>query len=168
MSKELALNQQEQDFTPAGLQLELQDFINADKGRIKDIATKAYNSVMDGEADAVDSLIFIKKGSELFKELDAKIRPIAESKSVGKGYVKFGCKVDEATTGVAYDFSNCADPIYDDLNEKFEKAKSELDERKNFLKAVTKPMDIVVNEAEVYTIQPPIKSGKQGFKLTIL
>lgn len=157
----------QQDFTPAGLQLELQNFINADKDRIKDIATKAYNSVMDGEADAVDSLIFIKKGSELFKELDSKIRPVAEGKSIGKDYVRFGVKVEESMTGVSYDFSNCGDPFYEEALSEFESAKQTLEERKTFLKSVTKPMDIIINEAEVYTIQPPVKSGKLGFKLTV-
>jgi hypothetical protein len=165
-SKELAIRQQ--DFTPAGLQLELEDFINADKDRIKTIANKAYNSVMDGEADAVDTLIFIKKGSELFKELDAKIRPVAESKPIGKGYVKFGVKVDEAMAGVGYDYSQTGDIEYQQLNEVFEAAKAAVEARKTFLKAVTKPIEMVnTDTGETYTIHPPIKSGKLGLKLTI-
>jgi hypothetical protein len=164
MSKELSI---QGNFIPAGLQLELSDFINKSKDQIKDTAIKAYNSVMDGEYDAIDALIFIKKGSELFKELDAKIRPVAESKSVGPDYQKFGVKITEGMTGVKYDFSYCQDPIYTELNTAFEEAKDALEERKTFLKSVTKPMDIVINEAEVYTIKPPVKSGKLGLTLNI-
>lgn len=166
MSKELALNQQ--DFIPAGLQLELGDFINKSKDGIKDMANKAYLSVMDGDADPIDALIFIKKGSELFKELDSKIRPVAEGKQIGVDYQKFGVKITEGMTGVKYDFSTCNDQEFDTLNEVFEAAKEALDARKEFLKAITKPLELVdTDTGETYTIHPPVKSGKLGFTLTI-
>lgn len=165
MSKDLALQQSE--FLPEGLNLELQDFINADKQRIKDIANNVAIQIQDGNYDGIDALIFIKKGSELFKELDAKVRPLAENKQIGVDFQKFGVKITEGMTGVKYDFSYCQDPIYTELNTAFEEAKEALEERKTFLKSVTKPMDIVINEAEVYTIKPPVKSGKMGFTLTI-
>jgi hypothetical protein len=165
MSKELSI---QDNFTPAGLQLELSDFINKSKDQIKDTATKAYNSVMDGDYDAIDALIFIKKGSELFKELDAKIRPIAEGKSVGPDYQKFGVKITEGMTGIKYSFDECNDPIYNDLNISFEIAKEMLEERKTFLKSVTKKMTIVDEASgDIVEINPPIKSGKLGLTLTI-
>jgi len=167
MSKELALHHNEQRFSLSGLNLELDNFINRDKAGIIEVAQIAAASVSDGEVDALDALIFVKKGSELFEEMNKRIRPMAESKSVGKDYTKFGVKITEAMAGVKYSFDECEDPIYEQLNATFEAAKKELEDRKNFLKSVTKPIDIVVNEAEVYTIQPPIKSGKLGFTLTI-
>lgn len=169
MSKDLALQQSEseQRFSLSGLNLELDNFINITKDGIKYTANMAANSVLDGECDPVDALIFVKKYSELFKELDAKIRPIAEGKQIGVDFQKFGVKITEGMTGVKYDFSYCQDPIYTELNTAFEEAKEALEERKTFLKSVTKPIDIVINEAEVYTIKPPVKSGKMGFTLTI-
>lgn len=166
MSNEPTISQQE--FTPAGLQLELSNFINKSKDEIKETAHKAYLSVMDGEYDAVDALIFIKKGSELFKELDAKIRPVAESKPIGVDFQKFGVKISEGMTGVSYDFSVCGCAEYEKLNVEFEAAKTALDERKAFLKSITKPMTVVdENTGDILTIKPPIKSGKMGFSLTI-
>lgn len=166
MSKDLALQQNE--FLPEGLNLELQDFINADKQRIKDIANNVAIQIQDGNYDGIDALIFIKKGSELFKELDTKVRPLAESKSVGVDFQKFGVKITEGMTGVKYDFNTCGDQEYEQLNEVFEAAKEALEERKNFLKSVTKPLELVnTDTGETYTINPPVKSGKLGFTLTI-
>lgn len=166
MSKELALQQNE--FLPEGLNLELQDFINADKQRIKDIANNVAIQIQDGNYDGIDALIFIKKGSELFKELDAKVRPIAENKQIGVDFQKFGVKITEGMTGVKYDFSTCNDQEFEQLNEVFEAAKEALEQRKNFLKSITKPLELVnTDTGETYTINPPVKSGKMGFTLTI-
>lgn len=167
MSKELALHQQE-NFTPAGLQLELQGFINHSKEQIIHAAQIAAQSVQDGECDAIDALIFTKKGAELFKEMDARIRPLAESKSLGKEYSKFGVKIVEAMTGVKYDFTVCSDTIWDNLNAEIESLKEKIKERETFLKSVTKKMTIVDEDSgEVVEIHPPVKSGKLGFTLTI-
>ena len=170
MSKDLALQQSEseQRFSLSGLNLELDNFINITKDGIKHTANMAANSVLDGECDPLDALIFVKKGSELFKELDAKIRPIAEGKQIGVDFQKFGVKITEGMTGVKYDFSTCNDQEFEQLNEVFEAAKDALEERKNFLKSVTKPLELVnTDTGETYTINPPVKSGKMGFTLTI-
>lgn len=167
MSKELALQQNER-FSLPGLNLELDDFINRSKDQIKGTAQMCYNSVMDGEVDALDVLIFTKKASELFKEMDAKIRPVAESKSVGPGYQKFGVKVTEGMTGVKYDYSSCCDPEWDELNIAADRATKALKEREKFLQAVTKDIEIVdTDSGETFTIHPPIKSGKMGLTLTV-
>lgn len=166
MSKELALQQNE--FLPEGLNLELQDFINADKQRIKNIANNVAIQIQDGNYDGIDALIFIKKGSELFKELDAKVRPLVEGRPIGVDFQRFGVKITEGMTGVKYDFDACEDLEYQQLNEIFEAAKDALEERKNFLKSVTKPLELVnTDTGETYTINPPVKSGKMGFTLTI-
>lgn len=166
MSKELALQQNE--FLPEGLNLELHDFINADKQRIKDIANNVAIQIQDGNYDGIDALIFIKKGSELFKELDAKVRPLAESKQIGVDFQKFGVKITEGMTGVKYDYTQTGDIEYQQLVQVFDAAKEALKSREDFLKAITKPIEIVDTESgETYTVNPPIKSGKMGFTLTI-
>lgn len=167
MSKELALQQNER-FSLPGLNLELDNFMNWDKSTIKTAVQFATASILDGECDAVDALIFVKKGSELFKELDAKIRPIAESKPIDKDYSKFGVKITEGMQGVKYDFSTCMDLEFDELNKQFEAAKEALDKRKEFLKTITKTLTIVDEDSgEISTIHPPVKSGKLGFTLTL-
>lgn len=167
MSKELALQQNER-FSLPGLNLELDNFMNWDKSTIKTAVQYATASIFDGECDAIDALIFVKKGSELFKELDAKIRPIAESKPIDKDYSKFGVKITEGMQGVKYDFDHCDSPAYQTLLSNFELAKYELDKYKELLKTVTKPTEMYDPEtSEVFVCKPPVKSGKLGFTLTI-
>lgn len=167
MSKSLHL-QQNDNFIPAGLELELQGFINWDKTDIKVAVVMCETAIKDGNYDAVDALIFTKKLSELAKEMDAKIRPIAESKPIGPDFQKFGVKITEGMQGVRYDLNNCGCPIYDRLLQKFEVAKAELDERATLLKTVTKPTEMYDPEtSEVFVCKPPVKSGKLGLTLTI-
>jgi|ERR1700676_4859343 len=168
MSKELALNHNEQRFGLSGLDLELSDFINFDKAQIKDTANKVTIQVTDGNVDAIDLLIFTKKLSELAKELDAKIRPIAESKPIGKEYHKFGVKITEGMQGVKYSFDHCENPIYNNLLAEFENAKASLDNYKELLKTITKDTEMYdPKTSEVFVCKPPVKSGKLGFTLTI-
>lgn len=168
MSKELALQHNEQRFIPYGLNLELDNFINIDKDGIRHTASMAAQSVSDGECDPIDALIFVKKGSELFKELDSKIRSIAEGKPIGVDFIKFGVKITESMTGVKYDFTVCGDTVWDDLNDQVEKGKEILKIRETFLKSITKKLTIPDEETgDITEINPPVKSGKLGFTLTI-
>lgn len=165
MSKSLSI---QNNFLPSGLELELQDFINFDKSQIKGAANAVTLQINDGMVDAIDALIFTKKLSELAKELDTKIRPIAESKPIDKDYQRFGVKITEGMQGVKYDLNHCGDPIYDRLLQTFEAAKKELDERATLLKTVTKDTEMYDPEtSEVFVCKPPVKSGKLGFTLTI-
>lgn len=168
MSKELALNHNESRMSLSGLNLELDNFINFSKDNIKNAANLAVKSIEDGECDAVDALIFTKKGSELFKELDSKIRPIAESKSIGVEFQKFGVKITEGMTGVRYDFTVCNDNEWQSLKHASDNIDKALKDREAFLKVLTKPLEIVDTETgETSTINPPVKSGKLGFTLTV-
>lgn len=151
-----------------GLDLEMQDFVNKDKAQIKDIANKVTIQINDGYIDPVDMLIFTKKLSELAKELDAKIRPIAESKPIGKEYQKFGVKITEGMQGVKYDFDACNSPVYERSLKLFDDAKGELDSIKEQLKTITKPLEVYDPEtSELFVCKPPVKSGKLGFTLTV-
>lgn len=168
MNKSLALSHNEQRFGLSGLDLELDNFINYSKDNIKSKASQITLAVTDGYVDPIDALIFTKKLSELAKELDTKIRPIAESKPIGKEYQKFGVSIIEKMNGVSYNFETCNDPIYEKLNRDFENAKAELDARKDLLKTVTKNVEMYDPEtSEVFVCKPPVKNGKLGFTLTI-
>lgn len=168
MSKNLALQQAESESGLNGLTLQLQDFINFDKSKIINTAQLLQQSVTDGFTSEIDALVFTKKLSVLADELDTRIRPLAVSKSYGKDYTRFGTVVNEAMQGVKYDFSTCSDPVFNRLNEMFEAAKKELDERKDLLKTVTKPTEMYDPEtSEVFVCKPPVKSGKMGLTLSI-
>jgi hypothetical protein len=161
------MGEQEVANTETGLSLELNNLLSIDKAGIKQKVDAVMVTIQDGWTDPLDALIMAKKGVDLFSSLEKNIRPFAEAKGAQKGLVKYSTEISEAMTGVKYDYSACGDPIYNELKEASDKASEAVKERETFLKAISKPMDIVVNEAEVYTIKPPIKTGKLGLKLEI-
>lgn len=151
-----------------GLSLELSGLIKLNKSEIKERSNEIKQRVLDGELNPLDVLIMAKKGIESFKQLETDIRPIAEEESYGKGYVKHGVSVEEKMNGVKYDFSNCGDKEWEEINAEFEAIKLRKEKRETFLKTLTKPLELVdTDTGETYTIHPPIKSGKIGLTLTI-
>ena len=139
----------------------------------EDIISRAQaieESVQEGYLDPLDTLIQAKKMQELGKSIEAKIRPIAEDKvrlAKGEIYSRYGVSVSQKVNGARTDYSACQDPVWQSINEDMEKLKAELKEREKFLSGISKPTEIVLNEAEVYTIYPPVKSGKIGLSLEI-
>jgi hypothetical protein len=78
-------------------------------------------------------------------------------------------KIELAEVGIKYDFSGCNDVEYIELLEKLEKAKQELEVRKDFLKGVpTKGIDVVNEDTgEIIKIYPPVKTSSSSFKVTL-
>jgi hypothetical protein len=153
--------------TETGLSFELKNLISITSAEIKDKVNTVAMGVQDGYIDELDALIVAKKGIEFFSTLEKQVRPLAESKGVQKGYVKHNTEISEAMTGVKYDYAHCEDPIWDNIKADMDKLEVELKERQKFLSGISKPTDIVLNKAEVYTIKPPLKTGKLGLKLEI-
>lgn len=151
-----------------GLSTELHGIISLDKASIKTQSGLIKQRVLDGELDALDTLILAKKGQLAYKQLEDDVKDLAEEKSYGKGYVKHGVSIDEKMNGVKYDYSKCNDREWEDLNAKFEEIKQAKTKREEWLKKLEKSMEVVDKDtAETWTIYPPIKSGKMGLTLTI-
>lgn len=159
--------EQEAANTQTGLSLELKGLISINKSTIKEKVETVVNGIHDGWIDPVDAFIYSKKGGEFFTLLEKNVRPLAEEKPIGKDFRKYDCVITEAMNGVKTDYSNCGHPEYDEVMQKIEELTVQRKELEKFLSGITKPTDIVLNEAEVYKINPPIKSGKLGFKLEI-
>lgn len=160
----------EQDAASAetGLSFELNNLISIDKAMIRQKVDAVVLTIQDGWADPLEALIFAKKGKELFDALEKNVRPLAEAKAIGKGLVKHNCDITEAMTGVKYDYSTCGDPEWEELSQMAENAKKALTKREDFLKYITKDIEVVDTETgETHTIKPPVKSGKLGLKLEI-
>lgn len=170
MSKDLDMMMSEQEAAhhETGLSLELRNLKTIDKAGIKDSVNTIITAIQDGWADKNEAHALSTKGKEYFTELEKNLRPLVEAEGIPKDYQNSGVKYSEQMTGVKYDCSTCGDPVWNDLNAKMIELKKELDDREKFLKSLSKPMDIVHNEAEVYTLSPPLKTGKLGFKSEIL
>lgn len=155
------------------MELELynqQTLLDLNKDYLGKIVQSLTADVSNGNQDAIKVLVYAKKGAELFSALEKSIRPYAEENSrISKGEVlkQFNCEISERESGVKYDFTACNDPEWNELNQSIEKLSEQIKAREAFLKTLTKPLDIVVNDAEVVTVLPPIRSGKLGIVIKI-
>lgn len=150
-----------------GLSLELNNLINITKDDIRQKVDAVVLTIQDGWTDPLDALIFAKKGKELFDALEKNVRGYAEGKSYEKNYVKFGTTVTESLVAEKPDYSKCEDPVWDGLVAEIELLDVKKKARETFLKGIGEPTDIVLNEAEVYTIKPLPKGGRMGLKLSV-
>lgn len=147
------------------------EFADIDKSAIATIAANMEEAIKEGFIDPLDVLISAKKGVEIYKAIEAKIRPLAESEarvSKGESLTKYYAEITQAETGVKYDYSSCGDKIWSDLNEKATEITKELKEREKFLQGVNKEQGCFDPETgESWTVKPPIRSGKMGLKITL-
>lgn len=145
--------------------------LDAKKANINIAVTTIAQNIKDGNYDSLKGLVLALKGKELFSELEKQLRPIAEYdylNKIGKNYQLHDTSIDEAATKTEYDFSVCQDPVYNELEKQAAEVKEKIDERKKFLKTITKKMTIVDEETgEVSTLYPPNKLQKMGLKVTI-
>lgn len=169
MHQDLATNSTE--LVHEGLDFKFDNLLNLTKQYMSDSVRMATISVTEGNYDAIKALVYAKKGQELFTLLEKSIRPIAEDKqrlSKGEVYSLHNADVAQRESGVKYDFSACNDREYNDLKARYEAISTELKSREEFLKRVSKDMELVdTGSGETYTIHPPVRSGKLGLTISI-
>lgn len=157
--------------TETGVSITLPTLLTFNKSQIRDKVNSIASSVSDGYADSVEALIIAKKGQEFFKQLEDKVRPIAESEArIGKGDIlrKFDAEIIERESGVKYDFSVCGDNQWAELSSQVAELSEKLKERERFLKSITKPFTYTDEDTgDTFSINPPIRSGKSGLAVTL-
>lgn len=154
-----------------GLSIQYNTLLEANKERIGDIARSVVHNIQQGETDALRAYIAVKKGSELFKQLEENIKPYAVEKAnppKGGALEMYSCKIEQAEVGVKYDYAHCEDPELDKLTDKIDKYTKQRKEREKFLQALKKDHTYVDEETgDIITIHPPVKSGQMSIKTTI-
>ena len=87
----------------------------------------------------------------------------------GKQIETQSAKLELAETGVKYNFDNCGDAIYQQLEQQLQSVEADLKDRKEFLKTVPLSGLSIINEqtGEVSTIYPPSKSSTSTYKITL-
>jgi hypothetical protein len=159
------------ELVPEGLDFRFDNLLNLTKQYMNDTVRMATRSVTEGSYDPIKALVYAKKGQELFTLLEKAIRPIAEDKqrlSKGEVYTIHNADVAQRESGVKYDFTACNDAEYDSLKSTHETVSTALKAREDFLKKVSKDMELVdTNTGESYTVHPPIRSGKLGLTISI-
>lgn len=157
--------------TETGMELSTESLLNLNKSYMGKIVDSVMERVLDGRTDEVRVLVLAKKGQELYKQLEERIRPVAEEKvrlSKGEIYRTFDTEIKQQETGVKYDYSKCNDPQWERLSAAAEAANKALKAREATLKTFTSPVDVLDPETgEVTTVKPPIRSGKTGLAVSI-
>ena len=140
--------------------------LNVTKADMRNVIDVIIAKVNDGESDPLHTFLMAKKGEELFKQLVKASKTIAEDHttlSKNETYTTFGCEVREQATGVKYDFTNCDDGEWNDLQSKIDSLTEQRKEREKFLKSITKP----IFDEDGIQINPPIKTGALSLVVTI-
>ena len=144
--------------------------LGMDAATIDTIARAMVQEVAEGNADALETLIYAKKGAALFKAIDDNVKNYAYGKQYatkGENVVRFGCKVEPSELGVSYDYASCHSDKYDTIKFKSDKCKELLEAEQKFLKTIKGSLNIVTDDGEVVTIYEPVKKATLGYKLTI-
>jgi hypothetical protein len=137
-----------------------------DKIQIIESANQLAEQIID-EGDILKAMIDIKKLSEYIKVIKDKLSDEAvmeAGKHTGNKNLEFlfSNALLRVQSRGRYDYSTCGDKIWDRLSK-------ELKDRQEFLKGIKE--EISVNDTgtgEVFSIMPPVKSGKDGLNVKLL
>lgn len=149
------------------ISLELSGLLTLKKSDITAQAKEASLPIKNGYKDGLEGIILVKKAQEFLKVLEAEIKPYAEDRNIEKDYVLHGVSVVQKMNGVKYDYEATGDDEIAKLYAERETLDKAIKERETFLQSLKKPLDVVDDNFEVKTINPPVKSGKLGLSLTI-
>lgn len=131
---------------------------------------QVIESVKSGEADVIDVLIklraFERASERILKEIKDELLTAAE-RYPGNSFEYNGNKIEKAELGTKYDFAVCGDTEWEQFKQQEEQWAVRRKEREALLKAMVKPQNIVDDNGELITINPPTKKSTTGLKVTI-
>jgi hypothetical protein len=142
--------------------------IPKDKADLELKIKQISNAIIDGNINAIEAELSLKKFEELTKGVRAKVKDnfLTALDAYPEKTVKiFGAEITKRNT-TTYDYTTCNDSVLDELQLEFDLAKSKLDERKEMLKYI-QPMS-VVNPSTGEFLQPPSKKVSESFAIKIL
>src|SRR5690349_17829487 len=121
----------------AVLPIENKTLLTSDKSDLSQMVSLIVESVDDGYADALDTMIMAKKGMYVFKSIEEALK--GKIPTPEKGLTRFNCEVSERQTGVKYYFDGTNDEVWVELNNQLEDLKGKIKAREDWLKGFSKP-----------------------------
>jgi len=123
-----------------------------------------------GIADPMKIHLQVKCMEDFIKQItshpDYKDLTLDEAAKYGKSFEMHNAKFEVKEMGVKYDYSNCGDPIYNELSQKMAELEKEIKDRQAFLKAVKPGTEILV-EDEVVVLYPPVKTSTTSITVNL-
>lgn len=151
--------------------IKLLDYYPVNKTEQIDLANKLIIPVLDGDIDPIEATVKAKSLIEALKNFvdDDRLKDctLSEIEKYGKEASWNGAKLAVKEVGVKYDYTDCCDPVYQELINQKQLLDKKIKERETFLKSLSE-RTIIVDEStgEVLTIFPPIRTATQGYTIT--
>ncbi|MVZ67403.1 hypothetical protein GQF61_16230 [Sphingobacterium sp. DK4209] len=141
--------------------------LSLNKSTIHLLVSEVCHSINEGNEDPVKALVIGKKLDELSKQYNESVRQLVSGKiklQKGESHLAFDVEIKEEETGVKYDYSICNDSEWNTITEKIEPLLIQKKNREEFLKTLRKEF---IDEDTGEVIQPPLRTGKLGYKLSL-
>lgn len=126
-------------------------------------AIQVANNLMEGMADPLKVHLQVKCMEDIIKQLTSnsiyKTMVLSEAQKYGKTFDQHNAKFEIKEMGVKYDYSNCNDPVYNELQDKLAALESEIKFRQAFLKAIPLSGQEIVIDDELVKVYPPSKTS---------
>lgn len=141
------------------------------KQGVEMFSNQLITAVENGEVNPIQLKALFKIMEKVSERVDMKIKEslLREAgKYSERTFHAYGFEIEKTEVGTKYDYLACGDPIYEQRHAILEAAKSQLEERAAFLKALSGPLTIVDDESgEVATVRPPVKKSSEGLKFSM-
>lgn len=133
------------------------------KEQRQDFVSQVISNIEEGNNDPLKIHLQIKCLEDIIKQLTShplyKENILAEAQKFGKTFEHHNAKFEIKEMGVKYDYSNCGDSIYNELQNQNNELQIKIKEREKLLKSVPlSGMDILV-EDELIKVFPPTKTS---------
>ena len=140
------------------------------KAERQDFAQSVVNGLKEGLSDPLKVHLQVKCMEDLIKQItshpDYKDLTLDEAAKYGKSFEHYNAKFEIKEMGVKYDYSNCGDPIYNQLAEELAELEKKVKDRQAFLKAVQPGIELLI-EDEVIILYPPIKTSTTSITVNL-
>ena len=140
------------------------------KAERQDFAQSVVNGLKEGLSDPLKVHLQVKCIEDLIKQItshpDYKDLTLDEAAKYGKSFEHYNAKFEIKEMGVKYDYSNCGDPIYNQLAEQLAELEKKVKDRQAFLKAVQPGTELLI-EDEVIVLYPPIKTSTTSITVNL-
>lgn len=139
------------------------------KAQVEKYASLIKQSVLEGEVDPLLFAAQVSAMEKLFTTLKSDILikdcVLQEAEKYGKSFEKGNAKFAIKEVGVTYDYTDCNDEEWDQLDSSLKMISDRKKERENFLKAITP--DTEIYGANGLQIIPPAKRSSTMVTVTL-
>lgn len=140
------------------------------KAERQDFAQSVVNGLKEGLSDPLKVHLQVKCMEDLIKQItshpDYKDLTLDEAAKYGKSFEHYNAKFEIKEMGVKYDYSNCGDPIYNQLANELAELEKKVKDRQTFLKAVQPGTELLI-EDEVIILYPPVKTSTTSITVNL-